>query len=122
LQLKLYILAISETKLNYPGSIINDEYISIQNYQLLRLDRARQGGSMVLLIHDSFIYQFIDVQEEYPEIIIPNELEFICIRIKPPSSKPMIIISIYSPPHINYKDLCQFLNSILNYVSPVENN
>jgi len=52
-QAKFDLLAISESKLN---SDISDAEISVPNYNLLRLDRERNGGGVAIYCHENYSF------------------------------------------------------------------
>jgi len=42
--LKLHVICLAETKLNSPGTVIPNEFITIPNFNLVRLDRENKEG------------------------------------------------------------------------------
>ena len=82
------IICIVESWLD--PSILDNE-ISIVNYSLVRLDRSRHGGGVLLYIKDNLPFSVI--------ISSPESLEFICIKIHDcPYSSDLCIGLLYNPP------------------------
>ena len=79
---------MNETKLvnSYPKELTN-----IEGYQLEREDRNAIGGGVALYIREPIQYTR---RTDLPE----SDLEFICVEIKPPKSRPYIVIVWYRPP------------------------
>ncbi len=85
------ILAINESKID--PSISNSE-ISIQHYSIVRLDRNRYGGGVVLYIKNNIPY--VERQD-----LVSDDLEMICIEVNRKHSKPFLIGTWYRPPSSN---------------------
>ena len=88
------IVCITETWLN---ENVLDSEICIPNYQLVRLDRNRQGGGIALYIANYLSYSLICSG--------PDTLEFLAISIKQPQGDVAIAL-LYRPPSspISYFD------------------
>ena len=84
----IHILALNETNLvnSYPKELTN-----IEGYQQEREDRNAIGGGVALYIREPIQYTR---RTDLPE----SDLEFICVEIKPPKSRPYIVIVWYRPP------------------------
>ena len=82
------ILAINETKLDQS---VLDGQISIPNYNLERYDRNRNGGGVALYIRNVINYERMDDLNR-------DLLEWLCIKLMKPKSKPFIVGSWYRPP------------------------
>ena len=84
----IHILALNETKLvnSYPKELTN-----IEGYQQERKDRNAIRGGVALYIREPIQYTR---RTDLPE----SDLEFICVEIKPPKSRPYIVIVWYRPP------------------------
>ena len=96
------ILTLNETRLD--NSILDCE-VQISGYDIIRRDRNRNGGGVAIYIRESIPY--MDRKD-----LIPDALESICIEIKKPKSKPMLISSWYRPPNSNidlFQNFEQFL-------------
>ena len=89
----LDILAINESKID--NQISNDE-IHIHGFNIIRKDRNRFGGGVVLYIRDTI--SFSDRKD-----IIPDGLEMVCIELNLPYNKSLLISTWYRPPnsHMN---------------------
>lgn len=84
----LDILAINESRLD---ESIPDSMVDIPGYQILRKDRNRNGGGVVLYIRCSINY--IERKDLFHET-----LETICIEIHKFKSKPFLVATWYRPP------------------------
>lgn len=96
---------MNETKLvnSYPKELTN-----IDGYQHEREDRTANGGGVALYIREPIQYtRRIDLPE--------NDLELICVEIKPPKSRPYIVIVWYRPPS-DPVDSFSKLETILSYL------
>ena len=80
--LGIYILALNETKLDEEHP---EELTDITRYQQVRFDRTCSGGGVSIYIRESIKFRT-------PSDAPKNDLELICIEIKPPKSKQ------YKPP------------------------
>ena len=85
--LHIHILALNETKLDYPR-----EFTSIHGYHQERLDRTGHGRGVSVYIGDSIKY---GLRSDVPI----DDLEIICIEINPPKSKPFLVFAWYRPPN-----------------------
>ena len=92
----LDILAINESKID--NQISNDE-IHIHGFNIIRKDRNRFGGGVVLYVRDTI--SFSDRKD-----IIPDGLEMVCIELNLPYNKSLLISTWYRPPnsHMNIFD------------------
>lgn len=101
---------ITETKLDdfYPSSEYN-----VDGYNLLRFDRQTRGGggSIIYLNNDTrYLPLHYDVQ-------FPTETEVNIIQLFPQHTKPIIVILIYCPPHVNKLQFVDSLELLLTLVS-----
>ena len=86
--LGIQILALNETKLDLE---FPKELTSVAGYQQERLDRTCNGGGVSIHIRDSIKYK--------RRLDIPTDnLELICIEVKPPKSKSFLVLASYRPP------------------------
>ena len=83
------ILAINESKID---ESIPDNEISIPGYNLIRKDRNRAGGGVVLYIRDNI--PFSDRKD-----LVPSSLEMVCAEINRPHSKSFLVCTWYRPPN-----------------------
>ena len=83
------ILAIYESKIE--DNISNDE-IHINGFNVIRKDRKRFGGGVVLYVRDSI--SFSDKKD-----LFPNDLEMDCIELSLPYDKSLLISTWYRPPN-----------------------
>lgn len=83
------IFAINESKID---ESIPDNEISIPGYNLIRKDRNRAGGGVVLYIRDNI--PFSDRED-----LVPSSLEMVCAEINRPHSKSFLVCTWYRPPN-----------------------
>ena len=82
------ILAINEIRLH---ETIFDWEISVPAYTLDRKDRNRHGRNMALYIRTIIDYELIC------ELVV-DQLEWPCIKVTKPETKPFIVGTCYRPP------------------------
>ena len=85
------ILAINESKID--DSILNNE-VNINGYNIIRKDRNRSGGGVVLYIRNTT--SFSERKD-----LVPESLEMICIEVRRPHRAPYLISAWYRPPNYN---------------------
>ena len=85
------ILAINESKID---NSIPDNEIHVIGYDLIRNDRNRYGGGVVLYVRDNIPFS---VRND----LIPNHLEMVCIEVSRPYKKSFLISTWYRPPNSN---------------------
>ena len=84
-------IGVSESKLD--ESVLQSE-IQINNYDLLRRDRNRNGGGVACYVRSDISY----IQKQY----FPEEIENIFFEILLPKTKLIVVWIIYSLPTENY--------------------
>ena len=82
------LIAFNETRLD---SGINDRMVHINNYDLIRKDRSRNGGGVCIFLRNSINYKIRH------DLILP-ELECVCIEVTKPQSRPFLVSTVYRPP------------------------
>ncbi|CAB4025476.1 Transposon Ty3-G Gag-Pol poly, partial [Paramuricea clavata] len=85
----LDILAINETKID--DSFSEDE-ISVVGYHLIRKDRNRYGGGVLLYVRDTI--PFTERND-----LLTCSLEMICVEISRSCSKSFVVSTWYRPPN-----------------------
>ena len=87
--LEIHVMALNETKLDpeYPR-----ELTTIPGYEHEQRERTYRGGGVSVYIRDSVKYTR---RYDLPE----NNLELICIEIKPPKCRPFLLVAWYRPPN-----------------------
>ena len=85
------ILAINESKID---GTISDNEIHVMGYDIIRNDRNRFGGGVVLYVRDSIPFS---VRKD----LTPESLEMICIEVRRPYNKSFLISTWYRPPKSN---------------------
>ena len=83
------IFAINESKID---ELIPDNEISIPGYNLIRKDRNRAGGGVVLYIRDNISFS-------NREDLVPSRLEMVYAEINRPHSKSFLVCTWYRPPN-----------------------
>ena len=82
------VIGICESKLD--KSITNSE-ILIDNYDLLRCDRNRNGGGVACYIRNDLSYT--------QKNLFPNDIENVFFEIHLPKTKPITVGIVYRPPN-----------------------
>jgi exonuclease III len=98
----LDILSINETRLD---DTINDGLIHLNGYDVLRKDRNRMGGGVAIYFRDN-----INIKNRND--LVPDSLEALCVEVRKPKSKPILIVSCYRPPNSNHEVLKLIQNLI----------
>ena len=80
--------------------------IQIDDYDILRCDRNRQGGGVACYIRKDLSCDNISV--------FPREIESVLFEILLPNSKPIIVGTIYCPP--NQSNFSEVLNKNTNKI------
>ena len=70
--------------------------IHINDYDLIRKDRSRNGGGVCIYLCNSINYKV-------GSDLVPSELEAVCIEIIKPHSKPFFVTTVYRPPSASSK-------------------
>ncbi len=119
LKYKVSVMIITESKLN--NSDITSS-LMIPGYNIARFDNPtkQHGGGIVVYVSQTFAYEFYDINVMFPKIKFPIDTEVKVAKIKPPCSKPIILIVIYKPPHVSqlkkftdmFKELIEQLNKL----------
>ena len=98
----IQILALNETLLD---DSISDNELNIQDYNLIRKDRNRNGGGVAVYIRDSISYDLINSA-------VLDSLELILIRVRPKSATPFLFLSWYRPPDSKIAVMDQYENAL----------
>ena len=93
---------LQETKLDEK---IKDERVSIVGYNLLRRDGNHHGGGVAIFLRETLNF-------EHRTNIKAENLEIICIKIKPKCRKPFFVLAWYRPPNYETETLKE-LNDLL---------
>ena len=89
------IFAINESK---NDSFIPDFEVNISGYKIIRKDRNRNGGGVVIYIRENICFH--DRND-----LVSEKLEIICIEIERPHCKPFLILAWYRPPSSEFNVL-----------------
>ena len=99
------IICIVETWLD---ESISDNEVGIQNYDIVRLDRNRHGGGILIYVNSSFSHSLV--------FSGPNDLELIVLSVN--NSQCKVAISLfYRPPSSPYSVLDKLLISLCSHVA-----
>ena len=82
------LIAFNETRLD-PN--ITNGMVHLNDYDLIRKDRSRNGGGVCIYLRSSINYK---IRND----LVPSELEAVCIEIIKPHSKPFLVATVYRPP------------------------
>ena len=85
----LDILGLCETRLD---NTFIDSAVSIEGFPLVRRDRCRSGGSVAFYIRNVIDYK---IESDLSDA----DLEFLCIQIQNPKTKPFLVSNWYRPPN-----------------------
>ena len=103
--------AFNETWLD---DTVMDNEIGIDHYKIVRKDRNRRGGGVILY-----------VREEYEVEVLQHaslqNLEALAIRVRNKSSQPFIFITWYRPPS-GHSELFDHYESLLSFVDSFNNS
>ena len=82
------MIALNETRLD---NTISDHEIAIEGYSLVRRDRSRNGGGVAMFLRNPIDFKIrTDLSDD--------DLEFLCVEIKKPMTKPFLLSTWYRPP------------------------
>ena len=83
------LIAFNKSRLD---SSINYNMVHINNYDIIRKDRSRNGSGVCIYLRNSINYK---IRHD----LIPPELECVCIEIMKPHSEPFLVTTVYRPPN-----------------------
>ena len=84
-----------------------DGLIHINGYDVLRKDRNRMGSGVAIYFRDN-----INIKNRNE--LVPDSLEALCVEVRKPKSKAILIVSCYRPPNSNHEVLKLIENLIKN--------
>ena len=91
-----HVLCLNETWLD---SSINDGEIQLHGYSLIRRDKTRRKGGVLVYVSSNLAYKMIQDFETDQ-----TDLQCLWLEITPPKSKGFILCSCYRPPNINNEE------------------
>ena len=97
------ILALNETRL-HPD--IPSEFVNIDEYDIVRMDRDKHSGGVCFYIRRTISY--LNRGD-----LVPENLESVCLEINQPNSRSFIVSTIYRPPSATVEPFSQ-IESLLN--------
>ena len=104
-------MSINETRLDDNETrlddTINDGLIHLNGYDVLRKDRNRMDGGVAIYFRDN-------INTKNRNELVPDSLEALCVEVRKPKSKPILIVSCYHPPNSNHEVLKLIENLIKN--------
>jgi len=103
-------LGIVESKL----SSFSFHNININNYTLIRKDRKRAGGGLLLYISDSLPFSELEIPFNFP-----HECELLPVKVHT-KSKPVVLTLVYKPPHVSPDPFNQSLQNLLHFYASLE--
>ena len=89
--------------------MITDHQVCLKGYDIIRLDRNRNGGGVAIYIRTSSNY--IKRSD-----LLPDNIEAICIDIQKCKSKPFSVIACYRPPNFNPEAFYTSLQSVIEKI------
>ena len=100
------LIAFNETRLD---SSITNGTIHLNDYDLIRKDRSRNGGGVCIYLRSSINYKIRDD-------LVPSELEAVCVEIIKPHSKSFLVSTVYGPPSApaEFFDHFETLNKVID--------
>ena len=101
------LIAFNETRLD---SNITNNMIHLNDYDLIRKDRSRNGGGVCICLRSSINYK---IRND----LVPSELEAVCIEIIKPHSKPFFVTTVYRPPNA----LSKFFDYFEKLIKAIDN-
>ena len=87
----IHVLALNETLLDVS---IHDNELRIQDYDLIRKDRNRNGGGVAIYIQSSISYELVNSEDLYPLGPKFSTPFFVCHGIALQIAKPIFWISM----------------------------
>ena len=94
------ILTVNETRLD---KSVRDYEVEIPGYDIIRLDRNRNGGGVAMFIRKNIPYI---IRQD----LVPDAIELLCIEVRKPKSKPLLIATWYRPPNSSHDLFHKFEN------------
>ena len=85
---KIDIITFCETRLD---STISDNEIYVDGYNVVRNDRNRNGGGVIIYVNSRLNYKVLEEFHNY-------NLELACIEVDLNKQKPFLLLSLYRPP------------------------
>ena len=87
----ILVMCLNETRLDHS---VSDAEICVDNYNVIRKDRNRQGGGTAIYISKFLSYTVLN------DLSLDN-FEHILLKVKPPHQNAFLLCSIYRPPSTN---------------------
>ena len=103
----LDILALSETKID---SSISDSEIEIQNYSVMRRDRARKGGGVCLFVSNSLKPRR---RTDLEVVSDRSQFESVWIQVEFCQNRSSLVCCCYRPPHGNVNDFISQFTAVM---------
>ena len=97
------VLAINESRMD---ETVTDNEVHLAGYTIIRKDRNRQGGGVALYVRSTINYTRRKDLED-------DDLEFLCIEIRKPKTKTILVGTWYRPPNSSI-ELFNNFEAILN--------
>ena len=104
---KIDIIAINETKLE---NNIDNSWVALNDFSLLRCDRNRHRGGVAMYVRETIDF-------EHRTDLQTDNLEILCIEVKPKFSKSFLALAWYRPPKYEHETL----NALETLLKTIEN-
>lgn len=101
----LDLMAFNETRLD---SIISNNEVKIQGYDVVRKDRSRKGGGVCIYLRNSINY--LNRND-----LVPVDLEAVCLEIIKPNSRPFVVVAVYRPPDSS-SDFFEYFENLVKVI------
>ena len=98
------ILELNETRLH---ADISSEFVNIDGYDIVRMDRDKHGGGICFYIRRTISY--LNRGD-----LVPENLESVCLEINQPNSRSFIVSTIYRPPSATVESFSQIESLLKN--------
>jgi hypothetical protein len=89
---------------------IHDSQVKLPGYEIIRRDRNRMGGGVAIYIRNCIPYI---IRTDFN----PENAEAVCLEIKKPKVKPLLVSTWYCPPNAN----CKFFIHFENFLKKIDN-
>lgn len=99
------VLCLAETRLD---EYISNNDVEIENYNLLRNDRDRNGGGVA-----AYVNKKVSLSQKIRNDLMPSELELLVLELKHSKARPILLLIWYRPPE-SKMDKFDFMEHVLH--------
>jgi exonuclease III len=100
------IITLNETRLD--DSVLNGE-VEIPGYDIVRRDRNKNGRGVAIYIRNNIPFA---IRKD----LMPDNLELLCVELKKPKRRPLLISTWYRPPNSS----CELLNYFEQFLKQLD--